>query len=531
MAPVLSNFHPRSSLNLPTAGQLDKAALDSRAVLHRSGMSVLLALAAITGALSVAQGHTPWQQIGLTQLRAVAPELNGTGITVAQVEASLCPHADKFEPSCTATGQPSFKFTFINRSGISSFKPEIPTQSAHATRVGRLFYGNLGGNVMTGVCPDVSHIDVWNAQALYRQLCSPSPSLIPPGQIAAPAVINQSYVFENATTGEIRSVDAVFDNYAARHNTLFISAVGNGLAMTTDTGWPSQVNPPADAYNDLAVATCNGTTGIGPACDGRCKPDISAPGTETSYAAPLVSGAAALLLQAGKEGLGGSTTADTDIRVIKALLLNGATKPPDWTNSYDIFEHVYIFNKPSAFTFTPLDPRYGAGVLNVYNAYEDLLAGEHLPTVSTTLNMQSMPTPYTYAAAPEPLKGWNLGTSHTRAESNRLHHYLFDLPKTARASWNLNATLDWNVTWAGTTLLMDHFYLYLLNSSGEVAWSKSPIDNVQQIHLNNLPPGTYDLVVMEIGSPVPIPRSHYGLSWDFTLAYPARRTLTDRRHP
>ncbi|NNM88953.1 MAG: S8 family serine peptidase [Phycisphaerae bacterium] len=512
------------------AGQSGKAALASRGVLRRSGMSALLALAAMTGTLPVAQGHTPWRRIGLTQLRAAAPELNGTGITVAQVEASLCPHGDKFEPNCAATGQPSFKFTFINCSGTVGVKPDIRAQSAHATRVGWIFYGNRGGNVMTGVCPDVSHIDVWNAQALYRQLCRASPSLIPPGQIAAPAVINQSYVFEDAATVEIRSVDAVFDNYAARHNTLFISAIGNGLAMTTETGWPSQVNPPADAYNDLAVATCNGTTGIGPACDGRSKPDISAPGTETSYAAPLVSGAAALLLQAGKEGLGGSTTADTDIRVIKALLLNGATKPADWTNSYTIYKHVYIFNAPNAFTFTPLDPRYGSGVLNVYHAYEGLLAGEHSPTASTTLNGQSMPTAYTYAAAPQPLKGWNLGASNTRAGSNRLHHYLFVLPKTAGTSWNLTATLDWNVTWAGTTLLMDHFYLYLLNASGEVAWSKSPIDNVQQIHLNKLAPGTYDLVVMEHGSPVPIPRSHYALSWDFTPVYPGRRTLTDGRH-
>ncbi len=514
-------------------GRRKAAALSARGDSYRSCLSTLLAIATMTGAISVAQGHTAQQQqqqqqqqIGLTHMRIVAPELTGAGITVAQVEASQSCHSDKFEPSCTATGQPNSKFTFINRFGSVSLIQNIRAESAHATQVGRIFYGNEGGNFRTGLCPGVDHIDVWDARALYRQLCSASPSLIPPGQTTAPAIVNQSYVFEAATASEIQSVDSLFDNYAVRHNTLFITAIGNGLSMTTDTSRPSQVNPPADMYNGLAVATSDGNTGIGPTCNGRSKPDISAPGNETSYAASLVSGAATLLLQAGREGLGGSTAASTDIRVIKALLLNGASKPPDWTNSYTIYTNVYSFHAPDAFTLTPLDPRYGSGVLNIYNSYRNLVAGEHSPTISTNVNIHAMVRTYPHAAAQEPLEGWNLGSSSTPSDGNRLHHYLFHLSGTSTTSWNLTATLDWDVTWAGSTLMMNHFYLYLLNSSGVVAWSKSFIDNVQQIHLTGLAPGTYDLVVMELGYTVPIFRSHYAVSWDFT----PNHALVAKRH-
>ena len=527
MVPMLSIFQPRSPLKPLPNERRKAAALSARGDSYRSCLSTLLAIATMTGAISVAQGHTAQQQIGLTHMRIVAPELTGAGITVAQVEASQSRHADKFEPSCIATGQPNSKFTFINRFGSVSLIQKIRAESAHATQIGRIFYGNEGGNFRTGLCPGVGHIDVWDARALYRQLCSASPLLIPPGQTTAPAIVNQSYVFEAATASEIQSVDSLFDNYAVRHNTLFITAIGNGLAMTTDTSRPSQVNPPADMYNGLAVATSDGNTGIGPTCNGRSKPDISAPGNETSYAAPLVSGAATLLLQAGREGLGGSTAASTDIRVIKALLLNGASKPPDWTNSYTIYTNVYSFHAPDAFTLTPLDPRYGSGVLNIYNSYKNLVAGEHSPTISTNLNIHAMVRTYPHAAAQEPLEGWNLGSSSTPAGGNRLHHYLFRLPPASATSWTLTATLDWNVTWVDTTLLMNHFYLYLLTPSGEVAWSKSVIDNVQQIHLTGLIPGTYDLVVMEVGSAAPISHSYYAVSWNFTANH--RRTAIPRR--
>ena len=101
---------------------------------------------------------------------------------------------------------------------------------------------------------------------------------------------------------------------------LFVSGAGNG------------VNPPqapSTAYNGICVnAISMSPATSGPTSDGRSKPDLTAPGNETSYSTAEVSGAAALLLQAANRGDGGAGTATSagDIRTLKALLLNGATQ-------------------------------------------------------------------------------------------------------------------------------------------------------------------------------------------------------------
>ena len=124
------------------------------------------------------------------------------------------------------------------------------------------------------------------------------------------------------------------------------------------------VNPPATCYNGIGVGAYGGSSSIGPTLDnGRAKPDITAPGLRTtSFSTPQVAGAAAVLMQAGLRGDGGGdTNSAADIRTVKALLLNGAIKPADWTNH----------------AASPLDTRYGAGVLNVFNSYKQLAGGKH----------------------------------------------------------------------------------------------------------------------------------------------------------
>jgi len=89
-------------------------------------------------------------------------------------------------------------------------------------------------------------------------------------------------------------------------------------------------------------------------------------------------------MQAALRGDGGSNTnAAFDMRTIKALLLNGAVKPLGWTNSNS----------------SPLDARYGAGVVNVFNAYEQLAGGKHGFIASTTVGTGGAHPP-TGATAP-----------------------------------------------------------------------------------------------------------------------------------
>src|SRR4051812_45235740 len=294
--------------------------------------------------------------IGVAGLRAVAPGLLGSGVPVAQVEAG----DPSWEVNPAAVGQPISLFTWTSASGsASTFPNAVGFESGHADTVGSRFYGNPGG-----VAPGVAQVANYEAEYFYTNIVG--------GSVKIPAtIINQSYIFGGAP---IPSIDTVFDNYAASYGTLFVNGAGNG----------GPVSSPASAYNCIAVGVYGASSSSGPTPDGRCKPDITAPDAYTSFSTPLVAGAAALLLQAGKEGAGGSVSSATNGLLLKTLLLNGAVKPADWTNS-------------SAF---PLDARYGAGILHVLNSYRllrgakqtfatstsPLIGGNHLPPPIQTTN-------------------------------------------------------------------------------------------------------------------------------------------------
>src|SRR5262249_1545219 len=147
--------------------------------------------------------------------------------------------------------------------------------------------------------------------------------------------------------------------YAARYGTLFITGAGNS----------GSVSSPATCYNGMGVAAYGGNSSIGPTSDGRSKPDITAPASLTSFSTPQVSGAAAVLLQAAnRNDAGAGTAADAgDARTLKALLMNGAEKPSDWAHT----------------ATAPLDARYGAGVLNLWNSYRQLRGGKQAFAIST----------------------------------------------------------------------------------------------------------------------------------------------------
>src|SRR5208283_628756 len=207
-------------------------------------------------------------------------------------------------------------------------------------------------------------------------------------------VVNQSFIFTGTTVSLQQAIDSAYDNYAAQYKTLFVSGIGNGGA----------VNPPATCYNGIGVGAYGGGSSVGPTLDnGRAKPDIMAPAGETSFSTPYVAGAAAVLMQAGLRGDGGNgTNSAADIRMVKALLLNGAIKPADWTN-----------NAPS-----PLDTRYGTGVLNVFNSYEQLAGGRHGYIVSTSVSTGGAHPPTGASGTVSTLSGWDFNTNTSSASSD-----------------------------------------------------------------------------------------------------------------
>lgn len=87
----------------------------------------------------------------------------------------------------------------------------------------------------------------------------------------------------------------------------------------------------------------------------------------TSFASPIVAGSAALLVDMGYDRFGGGTSVDG--RVIKAVLLNSATKNAGWDNG------EVVDSKGVIRTTQALDPAVGTGMLNLHAALVQYAGG------------------------------------------------------------------------------------------------------------------------------------------------------------
>jgi hypothetical protein len=418
-------------------------------------------------------------QIGVTLLREMTTNVNGAGIRVAQPEAGYDSSESytNWEVNPGVAGFSAGLVTYISASGsTTNFPNSLSSESSHADSVAGIFYGS------GGVATNVVHVDNYDANYFVNNLIQP---LVPIGD----PVVNQSFI--GPSSYQI-IYDQVYDNYAAQFKTLFVSGVGNG----------GGVNPPATCYNGIGVGASDGSSSFGPTPDnGRCKPDIIAPGGETSFSTPLVSGAAALLMQAGLRGDGGSDTNSAfDLRTIKALLLNGAIKPSGWTNSNS----------------SPLDARYGAGVLNVFNSYEQLAGGKHGYNVSASITTNSVHPPVTGTNSIGVLNGWDFNTNTSSASNDRVNHYFFNLTNALQnATFAATSTLVWNRHQNKTNINNLNLFLYDAISSNLVTCSTSLVDNVQHIFVPQLPQGVYDLQVLKKGGATVSTNETYALTFEF----------------
>ena len=261
-----------------------------------------------------------------------------------------------------------------------------------------------------------------------------------------------------------------------------------------------QVCAPGTAYNCISVgAYRNGIyyNSIGPTLDnGRCKPDITAPAGATSFSTPQVSGAVALLMQAALRGDGGSDTNSAfDLRTIKALLLNGAVKPADWTNSNS----------------SPLDARYGAGVLNVFNAYEQLAGGKNNSCATNLISLGAAHPPAAVTNTISSGSGWNFQTLASSATNDAVNDYFFNASNGA-----VTATLVWNRQLGQTNINDLDLFLFNAANSNLVACSTSRVDNVEHIFVPQLAAGRYDLQVLKNGGTNVVSDAEtYALAWAF----------------
>ena len=332
--------------------------------------------------------------IGLNTLWSFEPGLTGATVRVAQPEASLGPGQWQVDP--TAVGQPVALFNWISSGGTAGTLPNsLGTVSAHANTVANNFYGTANG-----VAPGVVHVDNYDADYFVNTIIANQTAI-------AAKVVNQSFV-EGV---EDPTLDRDYDRYAARYNVLFVSGAGNGGA----------VQSPSTAYNGMSVGALGGLSSVGPTLNGRCKPDITVPEQFTSFSTPQVSGAAAILLQAAARGDGGSGSATdlSDIRMVKALLLNGAQKPAGWTNSAS----------------NPLDFRYGAGVLNAFQSYRELRAGRQTAGLTQSILTGTAHLPPAPMNEITSRRGWDFATASSSVTDDGVAHYFFNVIGTANRAF------------------------------------------------------------------------------------------------
>lgn len=457
-------------------------------------LATALALSVSTHAASVLDTN------GVTLLRAMTTNLDGAGIRLAQPEGSSDTNTLDFQinPADGNVAQPASLFTFESSLGTATNYPNsVGVFSGHATQVASYLFGRN-----FGVATNLSHVDNYDADYFINTFIFTNSPPNPGVQI-----VNQSFIFGTLPVPEQQAIDSAYDDVATAYNILFVSGAGNSGAISA----------PATCYNGLGVAAFGGASSVGPTPDnGRCKPDLTAPADYTSFSTPQVAGAAALLWQAGRRGDGGSdTNAATDIRTLKALLLNGAVKPANWTNA------------PS----TPLDLRHGAGVLNVFNSWKQLTGGKHTNITSTTVPTGDAHPPTGTLGTVSALSGWDSATLSSSLFNDRNNHYYFNVTNgSSDAAHTLTATLVWNRQQNQSAINDLDLYLYDTASSNLVAESTSFVNNVEHLYVPALPPGRYDLQVWKAGGNMANGRisssETYALAWEF-FALPLAITGTE----
>ena len=288
----------------------------------------------------------------------------------------------------------------------------------------------------------------------------------------------------------------------------------NPVTRTTISGVRAAVDLVAPGDN-LTLACYGGLTGghnpdIGddPTLDISGNPSgayyfITAAGT--SFASPIVAGGAALLVDLGKARFGAGNA--TDGRVIKAVLMNSATKVDNWNNG----QHPVS------------DPRGLGGVVITTTQSLDYASGAGRVDLARALRQYTRGSP---GAAP----GHGLasvGWSYSVLQPNGISDY--SIMEFVNAGTLVDATLDWFVDRApvGTTgeevqfanLDLEMWKLAGLNGApvALVAQSDSIYNNVEHLYLSAPAAGYYMLRVKWAGENYglhsPSSPEPYALAW------------------
>lgn len=417
----------------------------------------------------------------------------GAHVRVGQVEAPTNDvsggAAPVFMPDPSHTGFTEKTITPVggNPSGLFS---------DHATAVGNLFYGTADS-----IASGITHIDSHDAGHWLNSLATPSDQ----GTADPSRVYNHSWV----GGGNDVHTDGMILRLADRQVTMSQSIHVVGLTNGPD-------NAPllgGSAYNVIAVGRTDGHHQQGSVeADrvygaGRTVPTLVAPMGTTSAAAPVVSAAAALLVQTGHQGGSSLSEGSTTVigigtiynaerpETVKAVLMAGADRE---TSNSSTTADITDYRSAGHETANGLDSRYGAGQVNILNSYHILAGGEQRSQQNGGADITA------FGFDHGRIGGLN-GTGHAAS-------YFFN----ATGNVTLLASLGWNLTVSNDAQLTTRLYnldlsLYDVTHDQLVSTSSSLLDNTENLYFNLLSGNRYEMrVTMNEAT---------NFSWDYALAW------------
>ena len=464
------------------------------------------------------------EQTGVYALREMDPNLTGAGVKFAVISRSYTYIDDEpqndYRPdishNCFETSQLAFKDQAKLPPGISP----------HSTAICSILFGEdpdafdpkLGQFYYQGVVPR-AQADIY--EFWYFILNNVFTQVPPDADIIT---VSFGYPFQHPWT---RGIDLLAQSYGI----VIVASIGNGTNAHSPVFYPGAGANAigvgvVDSVNtdDLATNLANFAlaypehSSTGPTSDGRCKPDIVAPGNclaaelnepnqyeptgnWSSFSAPVVAGTVGLLIQKAREvpDLSPAVSPDGGNCVIKAILMNSATKLPYWHKGELQTDDDHV---------SPLDYVQGAGMLNAVSAYEHLIAGVSKPgNVPTT--------------------GWDLNLLDKIQTPENIYEIHLDEP----ADKFINATIVWNRHYKTEYPFEPdpekdcNLRLELLaidpdnpNNYKRLDYSDSIVDNVEHIHIDADAGYTnYKIIVSfsDIDNPKePALSQRYGIAWN-----------------
>lgn len=486
-------------------------------------LSVLVLLCAMTNANNIFQPQA-LDFSGIYKLKQIDPNLTGEGLSIGVISRSTT-YLDSFPQN---DYRPDIEHRCFNQNKFSFYDDDKlqAGHSEHTTAICSILFGQdpnagsegLGKFNYSGALSEskAEIFEFWHFLKTYVFTnTKPDTDLL---------TVSAGSPFEDWWT---RGLEAM----AQQHDLVIVAGIGNGLSAYDPPLYPAAgsniiavglatpifTNNDSAAFDGFSFAQPDIST-CGPTDDMRCKPDIIAPGdclvaalgepnsyrasgSFSSFATPVVAGAAGLLLQKAVQDARLADAAKPE--VIKAILMNSATKMPYWHKGKVEKKDDHI---------VPLDWIQGAGMINAVGAYQTLTAGQFK-------NGDVSQTGWDFSR----LDDANSANSYILKidESNNTmititavwnRHYQNQYPFEALPEKDADIKLE---LWAIDS--QNPQYNYLLD------YSDSKVDNVEHIYIKADPNYIeYEIIVSYPGNPA---ECNYALAWSTKSDIPIDKKL------